>query len=66
MNLASFEGKGIDEKEIMALADTMPFFSDYRLIIIENSGFFTSSHDELAEYIKHIPETTCIVFVEAV
>lgn len=65
MNLASFEGKGIDEKEIMALADTMPFFSDYRLIIIENSGFFTSSHDELAEYIKHIPETTCIVFVES-
>lgn len=65
MNLASFEGKGINEKEIMALADTMPFFSDYRLIIIENSGFFTSSHDELAEYIKHIPETTCIVFVES-
>ncbi|MGN0203133.1 MAG: DNA polymerase III subunit delta [Coprococcus sp.] len=65
MNMASFEGKGIDEKEVMALADTMPFFSDYRLIIIENSGFFTSSHDELAEYMKHIPETTCIVFVEA-
>ena len=65
MNAAAFEGKGIDEKEIMALADTMPFFSDHRLIIIENSGFFTSSHDELAEYMKHIPETTCIVFVEA-
>ncbi len=65
MNMASFEGKGIDEKEIMALADTMPFFSDYRLIIVENSGFFTSSHDELAEYMKHIPETTCIVFAEA-
>ena len=65
MNAAAFEGKGIDEKEIMALADTMPFFSDHRLIIIENSGFFISSHDELAEYMKHIPETTCIVFVEA-
>lgn len=66
MNIAGFEGKGIDEREIMALADTMPFFSDYRLVIIENSGFFTSSsHDELVEYMKHIPETTCIVFVES-
>lgn len=65
MNMASFAGKGIDEKELMALADTMPFFSDYRLIIVENSGFFTSSHDALAAYMQHIPETTCLVFVEA-
>ena len=48
------------------MADTVPFFSDYRLIIVENSGFFkTSGHETLAEYMKHIPETTCIVFVES-
>ena len=66
MNFSCFEGKGIDEKELTAMADTVPFFSDYRLIIVENSGFFkTSGHDALAEYMKHIPETTCIVFVES-
>lgn len=66
MNLGYFEGKGIDERELMALADTMPFFGDYRVIIVENSGFFaSSSHDALVEYVKHIPETTCIVFVES-
>ena len=66
MNFSCFEGKGIDEKELTAMADTVPFFSDYRLIIVENSGFFkTSGHEALAEYMKHIPETTCIVFVES-
>ena len=44
------------------MADTVPFFSDYRLIIVENSGFFAASgHETLAEYMKQIPETTCIV-----
>ena len=66
MNLSCFEGKGIDEKELTALADTVPFFSDYRLIIVENSGFFAASgHDTLTEYMKQIPETTCILFVES-
>ena len=36
MNFSCFEGKGIDEKELTAMADTVPFFSDYRLIIVEN------------------------------
>lgn len=66
MNLSYFEGKGIDEKEVTALADTVPFFSDYRVIIIENSGFFASSgHEKLTEYVRHVPESTCIVFVES-
>ena len=46
------------------MAETMPFFSEHRLLIIENSGFFASSNDALAEYIPSIPETTYIVFVE--
>jgi DNA polymerase-3 subunit delta len=32
--------------------------------VVENSGFFTSSQDELADYLKELPETTCFVFVE--
>ena len=40
MNFSCFEGKGIDEKELTAMADTVPFFSDYRLIIVENSWIF--------------------------
>lgn len=64
MNYNYFEGKGIDVNEIIGLAQTMPFFADYRLIILENTGFFSSSNDALAEFVKEIPETTILVFVE--
>ena len=63
MNYSYFEGKGAEVPQIIAAADTLPFFSDRRLIIIENSGLF-KSQNSLADYIKSIPETTHIVFVE--
>ncbi len=65
MNYNCFEGKGTDVKEVISLADTMPFFADRRLIIIDGSGFFKGSCDELADYIPQIPETTTIVFCES-
>lgn len=64
MNYAIYEGKGIDIGEVTALADTMPFFSERRLIVLENSGFFKSGGAELAEYIKRMPDTTYMLFVE--
>ena len=64
MNYNYFEGKGLDVREIIGLCETMPFFAPKRLIIVENSQFFSSSQDELAVYISTIPETTCLVFVE--
>ncbi len=65
MNYNYFEGKGIDVNEIIGLAETLPFFAEYRLIILENTGFFSSANDTLAEYVKHVPKTTILVFVEA-
>lgn len=64
MNYNYFEGKGLDVNELISLSDTMPFFSDKRLIIIEDSGFFKTSSEALADYLPMIPDTTCIVFVE--
>ena len=40
MNFNYFEGKSPDVHEIISLADTMPFFADRRLILIDGSGFF--------------------------
>ncbi len=65
MNYAYYEGKGINVKEIIDLAETMPFFSERRLILIENSGFFKNANAELAEYIKELPESTFMIFVES-
>lgn len=64
MNYNYFEGKGLDVNELISLADTMPFFSDRRLIVVEDSGFFKTSADALTDYLPSIPDTTCIVFVE--
>ena len=65
MNYAYYEGKGINVKEVIDLAETLPFFADRRVIVMENTGFFKTSSEELAEYIKELPESTAIIFVEA-
>ena len=64
MNFSAYEGKGINPKEVIDLAETLPFFADRRVILIENSGFFKNSCEELAEYMPQIPETTHFIFVE--
>lgn len=66
MNYNYFEGKGLDVRELISLANTMPFFSEKRLILVEDSGFFKAASDELAEAMADIPDTTCMVFVESV
>lgn len=64
MNYAYFEGKGINVNEVIDLGDTLPFFAERRLIVMEDTGFFKSASSELADYIKVMPDTTSIVFVE--
>ena len=65
MNYNYFEGKGMDVRELISLANTMPFFSERRLILVEDSGFFKAASDELVEAMADIPDTTCMVFVES-
>ena len=64
MNYSYFEGKDISAGEIIDLAETMPFLSDKRTIIIENSPFFKSEGEKMAEYLNTVPDTTYLVFVE--
>lgn len=64
MNTAFFQGKDINTGAIIDLAETLPFFADRRLIMIENSSVFKSAGEELAAYMKEIAETTCFVFTE--
>ena len=63
MNMAEYAGKGIDEKEVREFADTLPFFADYHLLILENTGWFKTSTD-FADYVPELPDTAVLVFVE--
>lgn len=65
MNYSYFEGDGICVREMIEIGDTMPFFAKHRLIIAENTGFFKSANEELANYIKNMPEYLIMVFVES-
>lgn len=64
MNFASYEGKNTDAKEVIDLAETLPFFAERRLIVFEDTGFFKNAGAELAEYIPDMPETTYFIFIE--
>lgn len=65
MNCTCFEGKEVSVSELIGLAETLPFFADNRLLIIENSGLFKREADALADYLPNMPETTHMVFVES-
>lgn len=63
MNYTYAEGKDINMDEIIHVAETMPFFNDRRLIILENSGWFKSATD-FADFLKEMPDSTYIIWIE--
>ena len=64
MNFSSFEGDDINVKEIIDLAETLPFFAERRVIFIEDSKLFKKGGDALGEYLSELPDSTYFVFVE--
>ena len=42
MNCSRYEGKKTDIKEVIDLAETLPFFAERRLIVFEDTVFFKS------------------------
>lgn len=64
MNYSYYEGKDIIVHEVIDMAETLPFFADRRVLMIENSGFFKNKCEELADYMAEIPESSFFIFVE--
>lgn len=79
MNLSEYEGKDIDWQAVYDTSQTLPFFAEKRLLIVENCGRFkagknsgeegetaekTGSPDLLEKIIGSVPETTCLAFFE--
>lgn len=65
MNCSVFEGKNVNPREVIDLAETMPFFAERRVILIDDSGFAKNACLELADYVPEIPESTCMILTEA-
>lgn len=64
MNYSYYDSDNASVKDIIDVCETLPFFAQKRLVIMENTGFLKSSNDELADYIKHIPDYLVVVMVE--
>lgn len=65
MNFNCFRGDDVDVPSIIDLAETLPFFADRRVILIEDSGLCKSGGEQLAEYLPDCPESTMIIMVES-
>lgn len=64
MNYHYYEGKDISIGAVIDQAETLPFFAERRLLVIENSGFLKSGGEQLAEYLSSPAETAYFLFVE--
>lgn len=64
MNYSRFEGKGVSEAELIDLAETLPFFADHRVILLENTGFFKNKTEKLPAYLENPPEHLVMIFAE--
>lgn len=65
MNFNHYEGKGVDVKQLIDLCETMPFFAERRVVLLEDTGFFKNKSEELADYLKELPDYLCMIFVES-
>lgn len=63
MNYSRFEGKDINLNEVNDIAQTLPFFSDKRLILMEQSGCFKAQSD-LSNILLNAPQSTIFIFTE--
>ena len=64
LNYSHFEGKDIQVSEIIGIAETLPFLSERRVILIEDSGFFKNKCDELTDYVASVPDYLYMIFIE--
>ena len=64
MNIHSYKGKDVNVPEIIELAQTLPFFADRRVMILENTELFGSRGEQLANYLVQIPEMVYFIFDE--
>lgn len=64
MNVNRYEGKGVSVSEIIDMAETLPFFSDRRVIILENTELFKSGGEKLAEYLKSPAQSSSFIMAE--
>lgn len=63
MNRTFFRNEDIEVGQIAEAAQILPFFAEQRLLVVEDSKFFSKSND-MVDYLDSFPDTTYIIFIE--
>lgn len=64
MNYTAFKGDDVRSEEIISVAETLPFFAERRVVLVEDSGLFSKEGDALADYLASMPASTAMILVE--
>ncbi len=69
LNKSMFDNRSSKKiSDVLDACDTLPFMSQYRVVAVRDSGLFVQGRkadsDAAAEYLKTIPETTILYFIE--
>ncbi len=65
INFNAFSDESIDIDEIASLINTLPFMSEYRTVVISDSGWFAGSvSEDITEVFEAVPETSIVIFCE--
>lgn len=64
MNYNYYQGKDVNIGEVIDQAETLPFFADRRVILLEDTGLCKGGGEQLADYLADVPESTVLVMVE--
>ncbi len=65
MNYLYVQGKDYAIPSLIDFAETMPFFAERRVIVLENTNILKSGGEALAEYLESPCETTVWILVES-
>ena len=64
MNTMSVAGKDTDLMKLRDFTDTLPFFADRRVVLLEDTGLFKQASEGYDEWIEKLPPTACVIFSE--
>lgn len=64
MNLNYFEGNGIHIQNVLDIGNTLPFFAENRVLVLENSGLLKKTPEDFEKHLEVFPDSTFMIFVE--
>ncbi len=64
MNCNIYQGRKVDPSEILDMAETLPFFAQKRVIVLDETGLGEKADDDFLKRLETLPDTTVMIFLE--